>query len=144
MALEGGQEVYPDGNSITLESDGSGSKGDFVTISAGQVTPTSSGTDDIIGVLAQDAPAAGDDVAVVISGIVVANVAGTVSKGDVLGPTATAGQADTNSQGLTHQVDEGGTAVYTLSMRGVFAVSAAGANVNGNSLGSNQAAVKLL
>lgn len=144
MALEGGQDVYPDGNRITRGSDGSGSKGDFVTLSAGQVTPTSAADDDIVGVLAQDAPAAGEDVTVVISGIVVANVAGTVGMGDVLGPSATAGQADTNSAGFVQAVDEGGTATYTLSLRGVFAVSAAGANVNGNSLGANQAAVKLL
>lgn len=144
MALEGGQEVYPDGNRITLESDGTGSKGDFVTLSAGQVTPAAAADADIIGVLAQDAPAAGEDVTVAVSGIVVANVAGTVAQGDVLEPSATAGQAAANSSGFVQAVDEGGTATYTLSMRGVFAVSAAGATVNGNSLGANQAAVKLL
>lgn len=145
MALNGGDKLYENGDTITKESDGAGSAGDFVTLNAsGQVTPTASSDDDVYGVLAEDSPAsAGEDVGVRVQGIVIANVAGTVTDGDVLQPSATAGQAAANAQGLYHTVSEGGTATYDLAMRGIQAYSDAGASVEGNALGANEAAVKL-
>lgn len=135
---------YGDGTTITKESDGAGLAGDFVTLSGtGQVTPTSTADDDIYGVLAQDAPAAGEKVAVHVTGIVIANVAGTVTDGAALLPSVTAGQWAANAAGLVQAVDEGGTATYTIGARGVQAYSDAGGTFQGVSLSANAAAVKL-
>lgn len=147
MALKLGQRAYGNGaDTITLDSDGSGSAGDAVTFNgSGQVTPVSASDDDIIGVLTEDSPAdAGDAVGVHLQGAVVANVAGSVSTGDVLEPDGTnAGRLTTNAQGSSYEVDEGGTAVYRLSMDHPRALSGAGATFKGNALGSNEAVVKL-
>lgn len=133
-----------DALTITKESDGSGTAGDFVALNgSGQVSPTTAADADLYGVLAEDAPAAGEGVSVHIEGVVFANVAGTVSDADVLEPTTTAGQWAANAQGLTHQVDEGGTAIYRLVSRGVQAYSDAGGVFEGVTLSSNAAAVKL-
>lgn len=139
-----GDRAYGDGDTITKESDGTGSAGDFVTLNgSGQVTPTSTADDDIYGVLAQDAPAAGEEVSIHVQGIVFANVASAVADGNALLPSTTAGQWTNNSAGLVQAVDEGGTATYTLGSRGVQAYSDAGGSFRGVTLNANTAAVKL-
>lgn len=146
MAIESGDyNVYgSDAIVLTYESNGSGSAGDFVTMnSSDQVAPTADG-DTIFGVLAADSPAAGEDVAVVKFGDVIANVAGGVVAGDVVETTATAGQAAANAQGKEQAVDEGGTATYTLAQGNPEAlVDAGGTTPTGNSLGANESAVYL-
>lgn len=145
--LELGDPVFSDGDVITYESDGTGSAGDAVTISAGQVTPTSATDDDFLGILNEDSPdTAGEPVEVNVQGVVVANVEGTVSAGDVLEPTATAGQLATNGAGTTQAVDEGGTATYTLAMEHPQALSDEATSngvVQGFTVGTNAAIVKL-
>lgn len=141
-----GESVHSDADTVGLPSDGTGTAGDFVAFDAnGQLTPVSAADDDVIGVLAEDSPAnAGEDVAVHLQGAVIANVAGTVTAGDVLEPDGTnAGRATTNAQGTHHAVDEGGTATYTLAMDHPRALVDAGTSYEGASLGTNETVVKL-
>lgn len=145
MSKSLGESVHADADTIGLESDGTGSAGDFVAFNGtGQVAPVSAADDDVIGVLAEDSPAAGEKVSTHIQGAPVANVAGTVSAGDVLEPDGTnAGRATANAQGSSHQVDEGGTAVYRLSMDHPRALVDAGTSYEGADLGTNETVVKL-
>lgn len=146
MAKELGDAFRSGGGQLTIgkPSDGTGSAGDFVTLNgSGQVTPTAAAGDDIYGVLAQDAPAAGEDVPVHILGPVVANVAGGVTDNDVLVGSGTAGQAAANSVGTYQSVDEGGTATYNLALDAPRALSDAGGTLDGESLGTNEAGVLL-
>lgn len=144
MALEKGDyDVY--GNNavvITYESDGSGSAGDAVkTNGSDQVTTTGSSGDDVFGVLAEDSPSAGNDVTVVKYGDVIANAGGSVTAGDIVETSGTAGQLAQNTNG---KEATGG------SFTGVFApanpealVDSGGTLPNGNSLGSNEAVIFL-
>lgn len=140
-----GESVHADADHVGLPSDGTGTAGDFVTFDgSGQVTPVSAAGDDVIGVLAEDAPAAGEDVGVHLQGAVVANVAGTVTAGDVLEPDGTnAGRTTTNSDGTHKAVDEGGTATYSLAMDHPRALVDAGTSYKGATLGTNETVVKL-
>lgn len=100
MPREPGQTIYGYDRRATFESDGTGSPGDFVALTgSGQVT-TADGTGNpkFTGVLSnskdnKEGFAAGDDVSVVIGGVVVANVTDGVTSGDGLGPSATKGAA---------------------------------------------------
>lgn len=124
-----GESVEGPSKSVREESDGTGRAGDAVTYNAsGQVTPVTAADDDIIGILYEDAPDAGDLVNVQDSGIVAARAAAAVTKGDVLDPDGTAaGELAPNAQGTSHQVDEGGTGTYRLSPVNPQARSDAGA-----------------
>lgn len=143
--IELGESVHSNADTIGLESDGSGSAGDFVTFNAsGQVTPVSAAGDDIIGLLAQDSPAAGEDVSVHIQGAAVANVTSTIAAGDVIQPEGTnAGRGAANAQGTHHTVSEGGTATYDLAMDHPRALVDAGTSYEGATLGTNETVVKL-
>lgn len=117
--LDLGDRGFQHADTVTLDSDGTGSAGDFVTFNAsGQVTPVAVADDDVIGVLSEDSPAsAGEKVAVHVQGAVLANVANAVVAGDVLEPDGTnAGRCTANAQGSYHAVNEGGTATYSLAM----------------------------
>lgn len=146
MSFElGDYDIYgSDAIVLTYESNGSGSAGDFVTVnSSDQVAPTSDG-DTIFGVLAEDSPSSGEDVAVVKFGDVVANSASGVTAGDVVETSTTSGQAAANSEGKEKAVDEGGTATYTLAQANPEAlVDAGGTLPDGTSLGSNETVVYL-
>lgn len=142
MPKESGESVYGSAVVATEETDGTGSKGDAVKLNASdQVTPTTAAGDDMYGVLAENASAksAGDTVAVVIGGDVIANAGGGVTKGSLVTPSATAGQLASNAQGRVQAVDEGGTATYTLAQGDPKALSDSGATVRGSSLGANEA-----
>lgn len=145
MSKNLGESVHADADTVGLPSDGTGTAGDFVAFDGtGQLTPVSAADDDVLGVLAEDAPAAGEDVSTHLQGACVANVAGTVTAGDVLEPDGTnAGRTTANSQGASHQVDEGGTAVYRLSMDHPRALVDAGSSYKGASLETNETVVKL-
>lgn len=124
-----GESVVGPSKAVMIPSDGTGREGDAVTFDAnGQVTPVAAVDDDIVGVLFEDAPDAGDDVAVHVSGVVAARAAAAVAEGDVLDPDgAAAGELAANAQGMSHSVDEGGTAIYRLSPANPLALSTAAA-----------------
>lgn len=146
MSLDLGDSPFP-GNtiSVTRDSDGTGSAGDAVTYDANdQVTPVSAADDNIVGVLAENSPdSAGEDVSVVVFGPVIANATSALAGDDVADAEGTnAGRLAANAQGRSHQVDEGGTAVYRLSMGNPWCLIASGGTLpDGNSLGSNEAVV---
>ena len=90
------------------DADESTSVGDAVTIDDGDLEPTGD-TDDLTGIRARGLEA-GADYSVVVSGVVIANVATGVSAGDDLDTSATAGQLAAESGGPVHALsDEGGT-----------------------------------
>lgn len=146
MAVELGDYAVETAHSVvrTEISDGTGSAGDAVTKDAnGQVSQYSAAGADFYGILAEDSPAAGEEVAVVIHGDAVANADGALAAGDLvdLGGT-TAGRVEPNAQGTEHDVDEGGTAVYTLAMGTAKALTDAGGETSlGESLGTNEAVI---
>lgn len=144
MALEKGDyNVYSDeAVVVTRESDGSGTAGDAVAITGGQVTPTADG-DTVYGVLAEDAPSAGENVAVVVKGDVIVNAGGSVVAGNAVETGATAGQLVNNASGTEISVDEGGTATYTISIVGKAHLGSGGTLPDGNALGTNEAVVEL-
>lgn len=115
-----GDTFHEHGDRVPLPTDGTGDAGDFVTFDAnGQVTPVSAADDDIVGVLGQSGAdaSAGDKVQVHVQGVVNANVDSAVSAGEWLEyDGANAGRVAANGQGSTHQVDEGGTAIYRLAL----------------------------
>lgn len=137
---------------ITKESDGTNlSPGDAVTIDGSrQISPTGDG-DDLYGVVSGPANtntdlsdlSAGDLVSVVVQGDVIANVGGSVTDGDLLETSGTSGQLAQNATGTEQDVDEGGTATYTLALNTARAYSDAGATIDGGSLGANEAAILL-
>lgn len=123
-----GESIVGPSKAIPMESDGNGRAGDAVTIATGQVTPVAAVDDDIFGVLFEDAPAAGEEVAVQIMGVVAARAAAAITAGTTLDPDgAAAGELVENAQGTSHQVDEGGTGIYRLSPVNPFAVTDAAA-----------------
>lgn len=146
MPKELGDALYTHVLSITLPSDGTGSAGDFVTFdSSDQVTPVAASDDDIVGVLGDDSPdSAGEKLTVHVSGVVAGNVATGTSTGAILQPDGTnAGRTTGNSQGTTHSVDEGGTAIYDLAPANPMAFSPEGGEFMGATLAANTAAVRL-
>lgn len=125
---EFGESIEGPSKTVRFESDGNGRAGDAVTIAAGQVTPVAAVDDDVLGILFKDAPAAGERVAVQIMGVVVARAAAAITAGTTLDPDgAAAGELVENAQGMSHNVDEGGTAIYRLSPANPVAVTDAAA-----------------
>lgn len=134
----------------TVESDGTAMDvGDAVSIGGSQqVGPTGDG-DDVYGVYVgpandntdPDNLSAGDSVVVVVHGPVIANVGSGVTHGDALETSSTAGQLAANATGTEQDVDEGGTATYTLALNTAKAYSDAGGTIDGGSLGTNEAAI---
>lgn len=136
---------------VTKPSDGTNlSRGDFVTVNASnQISPTGDG-DDVFGVVKDaanqtvdlSALSAGDLVSVVIHGDINANVASAVTEGDLVETTATAGQVTQNGAGTEQDVDEGGTATYTIASSTAMALSDAGGTApTGESLSANVASI---
>jgi len=123
-----GDTAYGSGSTVTYEAGESITAGDVVGIDGGQLRAANSGdtSPNAIGVAAKDG-GSGDNITVYVSGCVVTNVAGTVSAGDELGPSATDGQLAGGSDGFEALTDAG--AVAGLSA--------------GFGLGSNAAVVKL-
>lgn len=147
MSLDLGDSPWPGvGNQITvtLESDGSGTAGQAVKFNASdQVTPVTASGDDLVGVLSEDAPAAGEDVSVVVFGPVIADATSGLSAGNVTQPEGTNnGRLAANAQGRQQSVDEGGTAIYDLAQGNPWCLIASGGSLpDGNSLGTNEAVV---
>lgn len=134
----------------TVESDGTAlSVGDAVSIDGSQQVGATGDGDDLYGVVAGPANdntdidnlSAGDELSVVVHGPVIANVGGSVTNGDLLETSATSGQLAQNGVGTEQDVDEGGTATYTLALETAKAYSDAGGTIDGGSLGSNEAAI---
>lgn len=136
----------------TKESDGTNlnGPGDAVSLdSSDQITPTTDG-DDLYGVVVGPADdnttltdlSAGDLVSVKIHGAINANVGSSVTAGDLLETSSTAGQLAQNSSGTEVDVDEGGTDTYTLALQTAKALSDAGGTApSGESLASNEASI---
>jgi len=144
MALDTGDYnvFYDDADVETVESNGSGSAGDAVKINgSGQAEPTGSAGESIYGVLAADSPSAGEDVAVVKSGDVIINAGGSVTKGDIVETSGTAGQVAQNTNG---KEVTGGSFTGTFAPANPEALTASGGTLpDGTSLGANEAVVDL-
>lgn len=129
---------------VTETSDGTGSAGDAVTQNSNQkVSQYTSDGDDFYGVLAEDSPSDGEEVAVVVHGDVVVNAGGSITAGDLIElDGATNGRVVQNAEGTERDVDEGGTATYTLALATAKALTNSGGTLSdGTSLGSNEAVV---
>jgi len=147
MSKELGDSVYGSVVSVNEESDGTNlTAGDAVTMDASQqVTPTGAG-DDLYGIVVGASGdnklgnlSAGDDVVVAIAGDVIGNAGGFITRGDLVETTATAGQLGQNTAGTEQDVDEGGTAIYTLALSTAKALAGSGETIQGDSLGANEA-----
>ncbi|MFQ6094702.1 MAG: capsid cement protein [Candidatus Bathyarchaeia archaeon] len=106
---------------LTCKSGGAITKGDFVKLSDAQdFTVVSAGAnDDVLGVAAKAASAAGEYIPVCIFGIVKMEAGGAVTAGNAVA---------SNSEGLPvdvadQSVDEGGTAKYTIYYNHVAGVA---------------------
>lgn len=152
MTLNLGDEAIADNAvKVTFPGGTSGVAGDAVKWDAGndRVTETTANDDDIFGILATDTGSSNDDpVDVWIQGLVVANAGGSVTNGDVLlASSGTNGQLVQNGDATGKVTDVDGT-----TDQGLFApvnpeaVTDSGGSwpfVNGNSLGANEAVVRL-
>lgn len=111
MAQDAGDKYHRYGATVKVESDGSGSAGDVVEWSSGQVTQGGSAgaadADAGFGVLAEDAPSAGEDVSVHVDGAVVANVDSGVTAGEVARSQSNAGSLESGAGGWYALYDEG-------------------------------------
>jgi len=134
----------------TVESDGTTlNEGDAVTMDGSQQISQTGDGDDIYGVVAGPANndtdlsslSAGDLVSVVVHGPVIGNVGGSVTNGDPVETSSTGGQLAQNGTGTEQDVDEGGTATYTLALNTARAYSDAGGTIDGGSLSANEAAL---
>lgn len=127
----------------TETSDGTGSAGDAVTMSSGKVSQYSSDGADFYGVLAEDSPSDGEDVAVVIHGDVIVSAGGSITAGDLVElPGNTNGQVEQNTNGTEIDVDEGGSATYTVPHATAKALTDSGGSTSdGGSLGTNEAVI---
>lgn len=128
--LQPGDIKFKPGNEVPLETDGTGVKGDAVTFNVdGKVTPTTATADALIGQLGEEPRWDGHVVSVRIAGLVViAEVSGAVSPGDVLEPdSANPGKYVANANGMYQSVDEGGTATYDLALNHPIALETAAA-----------------
>lgn len=146
----GDEAVAGEATTVTLPSNTAGVAGDAVTwdSSNDRVDATDASTEDVFGVLAEDAPGtAGDPVSVHIHGPVVANAGGSVVQGDVLIPSSTEGQLAQNSDGTGTQVDVDGTTDQgVFAPANPYALTDSGGSwplTEGNSLGTNEAVVML-
>lgn len=137
----------------TEESDGTNlSAGDAVTMdSSEQVTPTGDG-DDLYGIVAGPADdnvdlsslSAGDELSVVVHGPVIGNVGSSVTRGDLVETSSTAGQLAQNGTGTEKDVDEAGSETFTLAVSTAKAFSDANGTINGFDLAANEAALFVL
>lgn len=128
----------------TEESDGTGSAGDAVTMNgSGQVSQYSSDGADFYGVLAEDSPNTGEDVAVVIHGDAIVNAGGSITVGDLVElPGNTNGRVEQNTNGTEVDVDEDGSDDYTVPHATAKALTDSGGTLSdGTSLGTNEAVV---
>ena len=129
--IELGDAAYgSDPGVITYEADESISAGDAVTIdSTNQLLQAANSGDTntrVVGIAAEDATD-GDEVAVYVSGRVVANVASGVTAGEELAASTTDGQLASGSGGPVALTDAGGVAGLA----------------HGGGLGSNSAVVEV-
>jgi len=137
----------------TVESDGTNlTAGDAVTLDgSAQAGPTGDG-DDVFGVVTGPSSdrvtlsslSAGDEIVVCVHGPVIGNVGGSVTAGDLVETSSTSGQLAQNGVGTEQDVDEGGTATYTIANSTAKAYSDAGGTIDGVSLSSNEAALFVL
>lgn len=119
MSKDAGDKAYRHGHIVELEYSGTGSEGDLVKMSSGQVTTTTSNGDAIVGVIAEDVSNAssGDEISVGIHGTFYVNADGSITEGDLLQPSSsTNGRAVSadSAEGLVTAVDEGGTDTYDV------------------------------
>lgn len=129
---------------LTETSDGTGSAGDAVTMNGSQkVSQYTSDAADFYGVLAEDSPSDGEEVAVVVHGDVVVSAGGSITAGDLVELDGTTnGQVVQNTQGTEIDVDEGGSATYTIPHATAKALTNSGGSLSdGTSLGANEAVI---
>lgn len=122
MTLDAGDSYAGDPGTTTLPSDGTGKQGDLVDISGGQVSQMEAGaTTTIFGVLTEDAPPAGEEVAVWTYGKVTANGDAGVGVGEAGVSGSNAGQVASGDSGNFIIEAEGGNrlpnGVVALEMR---------------------------
>lgn len=146
MAVEIGDYNVEASDAIVLTetSDGTGSKGDAVTIDGSdRVSQYTTDADDFYGFLTEDSPSAGEDVAVLVHGDVVVSAGGSLGKGDLFElDGATNGRVVQNASGTEVDVDEGGTATYTIAAAtGKCLIPSGGTTSAGDSLGTNEGIV---
>lgn len=109
MTLDAGDSYAGSPETTTVPSDGSGTAGDLVEISGNQATQMGAGsTGTVFGVLAEDAPAAGEDVVVWTAGKVVANSDSGVAIAEAGVSGTNAGQVASGSSGNFVVEGEGG------------------------------------
>lgn len=100
MVLDLGDSYAGRPETVTVPSDGSGSAGDLVEIASGQASQMAAGsTGTIFGVLAEDSPAAGEDVVVWTDGQVVVSSDGGTVIGEAGVSAGTAGAVAAGSSG---------------------------------------------
>lgn len=120
-------------------SDGTGSAGDAVKDNgSGKVTTTGATGEDVYGILAEDSPSDGEEVRVVVFGPVTANLGGSVTQGDIVETSGTAGQLAQNTNG---KEATGGSFTGTFAPGNPFALSDSGGTYDGYSYGSNEGAL---
>lgn len=105
MPLDLGEAVFGSGRTVTYEAGEAISAGDLVAINGGQLA-TADGTTDTnpVGIAGEDI-ASGENGAVFVAGVVVANVASGVTAGTELGTSATEGQLGSGSDGYQALTD---------------------------------------
>lgn len=128
MSKDAGDKAYRHGHIVEMEWDGNGSEGDLVTVSSGQVTPTSANGESIVGVISEDVSdnSSGDEVSVGIHGTFYVNADGSITEGDLLQPSgSTNGHAVSadSAEGLVTAVDEGGTDTYDVYSKYAMALN---------------------
>lgn len=147
MPKELGDSVYGTAVAVNEESDGTNlTAGDAVTVDGSQqVTPTGDG-DDLYGIVMRasgdsdlSSLSAGDEVVVAVAGDVIGNAGGSVTKGDLVETSGTSGRLVQNSSGTEQDVDEGGSATYTIPTRTAKALTNSGGDARGHTLGANEA-----
>lgn len=109
--LDAGDRYHERGDTVAVASDGTGSAGDVVEWSGGQVTQgASAGAADAeagFGVLAEDSPSAGEDVQVHVDGAVVTNADSGVTAGEVARSQTNAGSLESGAGEWYALYDEG-------------------------------------
>lgn len=131
MTKEAGDVVYTNAIVVTFESDGSLADGAAVTVSGGTASSADTESGDLTGATTHgaDDTESGDALGIVVSGVVMAQVASGVTQGDDLN----AGNATGGSTGQ-FIAESGGPA---------HALSDAGGTFQGSSLADGVAAVKI-
>lgn len=128
MSKDAGDKAYRHGHIVEMEYSGTGSEGDVVKMSSGQVTPVTANGDPIVGVIAEDVSSnsSGDEVSVGIHGTFYVTADGTVTEGELLQASgSTNGQlvsAD-SAEGLVTAVDESGSATYDVYSKYAMALN---------------------